>query len=113
MADNTTGDVERAWELMKKIGYAMLVTRDGDRLRARPMAAYVEREEDAIYFLTDARQRLGDRFSLRAFHDFVWKNGNVPIALQRWEMLGLNDELKTLDRKTVTRNSTTHPSAEP
>jgi general stress protein 26 len=56
MADNTTGDVERAWELMKKIGYAMLVTRDGDRLRARPMAAYVEREEDAIYFLTDARQ---------------------------------------------------------
>jgi uncharacterized protein (DUF885 family) len=66
-----------------------------------------------LAFLTDARQRLGDRFSLRAFHDFVWKNGNVPIALQRWEMLGLNDELKTLDRKTVTRNSTTHPSAEP
>lgn len=56
MANDTTGDVERAWELMKKIGYAMLVTRDGERLRARPMAAYVEREEDAIYFLTDVRQ---------------------------------------------------------
>src|SRR5947199_10835092 len=26
--------------------------------------------------------------NLRAFHDFVWKNGNVPIALQRWEYLG-------------------------
>ena len=25
---------------------------------------------------------------LRAFHNFVWKNGNVPIALQRWELLG-------------------------
>jgi hypothetical protein len=48
-------------------------------------------------FLTDARQRLGDRFSLRAFHDFVWKNGNVPIALQRWEMLGLDDEMRELD----------------
>ena len=48
-------------------------------------------------FLTDARLRLGDRFSLRAFHDFVWKNGNVPIALQRWEMLGLDDEIRMLD----------------
>ncbi len=56
MASDTTGDVERAWELMKTIGYAMLVTRDGDRLRARPMTAYVERDEGAIYFLTDARQ---------------------------------------------------------
>src|SRR4029453_3167012 len=30
----------------------------------------------------------GQKFNLRAFHDFVWKNGNVPIALQRWEFLG-------------------------
>ena len=29
----------------------------------------------------------GDAFDLRAFHDFVWKNGNVPIALQQWEYL--------------------------
>ncbi len=27
-------------------------------------------------------------FNLRAFHDFIWKNGNVPIALQQWEYLG-------------------------
>ena len=39
-------------------------------------------------FLADARMRQGDKFNLRAFHDFVWKNGNVPIALQRWEVLG-------------------------
>ncbi len=56
MANDATADVERAWELMKKIGFAMLVTRDGERLRARPMTAYVQREEDTIYFLTDARQ---------------------------------------------------------
>ena len=30
----------------------------------------------------------GDNFNLREFHDFVWKNGNVPIALQEWEYLG-------------------------
>jgi general stress protein 26 len=54
--DNTAGDIERVWELMKKIGFAMLVTRDGDKLRGRPMSAYLEREDNAIYFLTDARR---------------------------------------------------------
>jgi hypothetical protein len=39
-------------------------------------------------FLAEARLQLGNRFDLRAFHDFVWKNGNVPIAVQKWEYLG-------------------------
>ncbi len=43
--------------------------------------------------LAEARLRQGDKFNLRAFHDFVWKNGNVPIPLQRWEYLGTNDEV--------------------
>jgi general stress protein 26 len=54
--DNPSGDIGRVWDLMKKIGFAMLVTRDGDRLRARPMSAHLERDENAIYFLTDARR---------------------------------------------------------
>jgi uncharacterized protein (DUF885 family) len=41
-----------------------------------------------VKFLADARMQQGDKFNLRAFHDFVWKNGNVPISLQRWEFLG-------------------------
>lgn len=49
-----------------------------------------------VRFLTDARMQQGDSFSLRAFHDFLWKNGNVPIALQRWEYLGLEDDLAQL-----------------
>jgi len=44
-------------------------------------------------FLAEARLRQGEKFNLRAFHDFVWKNGNVPIALQRWEYLGAPDEV--------------------
>jgi uncharacterized protein (DUF885 family) len=39
-------------------------------------------------FIAEARMQQGDKFNLRAFHDFVWKNGNVPIALQEWEYLG-------------------------
>jgi uncharacterized protein (DUF885 family) len=41
-----------------------------------------------VKFLADARMQQGDKFNLRAFHNFVWKNGNVPISLQRWEFLG-------------------------
>jgi uncharacterized protein (DUF885 family) len=38
--------------------------------------------------LAETRMKDGDKFNLRAFHDFVWKNGNVPLALQRWQLLG-------------------------
>ena len=55
MSNDDMRDQDRAWDLMKKIGFAMLVTRDGDKLRARPMSAYLARDENMIYFLTDAR----------------------------------------------------------
>jgi uncharacterized protein (DUF885 family) len=44
-------------------------------------------------FLAEARLQQAEKFNLRTFHDFVWKNGNVPIALQRWEYLGLRDDV--------------------
>jgi uncharacterized protein (DUF885 family) len=50
-----------------------------------------------LHFLADAKLAQGDEFSLRAFHDFLWKNGNVPIALQRWEYLGEDDDLRAID----------------
>jgi general stress protein 26 len=55
MSNDDVRDQDRVWELMKKIGFAMLVTHDGDKLRARPMSAYLARDENAVYFLTDAR----------------------------------------------------------
>jgi uncharacterized protein (DUF885 family) len=47
--------------------------------------------------LANRRLELGDKFNLREFHDYVWSNGNVPLSLQRWELLGLDDELKRVD----------------
>lgn len=47
-----------------------------------------------LKFLADARRQQAEKFSLRAFHDFLWLNGNVPIALQRWEYLGVRDEIQ-------------------
>ena len=49
-------------------------------------------------FLADAHSQKGNAFSLRTFHDFLWLNGNVPIALQRWEYMGGTDELEAVDR---------------
>jgi uncharacterized protein (DUF885 family) len=49
--------------------------------------------------LAEVRLQQGDKFNLRAFHDFVWKNGNVPIALQRWEYLGASDEVEPIPAK--------------
>ncbi len=51
-----------------------------------------------IKFLADARMQQGEMFNLRAFHDFVWKNGNVPIALQQWEYLGQSDNVPRIGR---------------
>jgi hypothetical protein len=47
-------------------------------------------------FLAEARLAQGDKFNLREFHDFVWRNGNVPIALLRYECLGKTDEIEGL-----------------
>jgi hypothetical protein len=46
-----------------------------------------------LKFLSDARTQLQDSFNLRKFHDYLMLNGNVPIALLRWEYLGQNDEI--------------------
>jgi uncharacterized protein (DUF885 family) len=52
-----------------------------------------------VRFLAEARMRDGQNFHLRAFHDFIWKNGNVPIALQRWEYLGVAGDVPKLNAK--------------
>jgi hypothetical protein len=47
--------------------------------------------------LSDRRLQEGDKFSLRDFHDHIWSNGNVPFSLQRWELLGLDDDIRRAD----------------
>jgi uncharacterized protein (DUF885 family) len=44
-------------------------------------------KQDILALLSDTRRKQGDSFSLQAFHDYIWINGNVPFALQRWELL--------------------------
>jgi len=51
-----------------------------------------------IRLMEGARLKQGEQFSVRKFHDYLWLNGNVPIALQRWEYLGMKDDVSGLSR---------------
>ena len=52
--------------------------------------------------LGDRRRQLGDAFSLRAFHDSFLARGRLPISLIRWEMTGMDDEVREFwDREPI------------
>jgi uncharacterized protein (DUF885 family) len=59
--------------------------------------SYQVGKSQIMNFLAEARRQQGDKFSLRVFHDYLWLNGNVPISLQRWEYLGMKDDLERVD----------------
>ena len=61
---------------------AMFATQPGQAI------SYQAGKIQIMKFLADARAKAGDKFDLKAFHDFVWSNGNVPIELQRAEWFG-------------------------
>ncbi len=50
--------------------------------------SYQVGKSQILQMLARARAKHGSDFDLKRFHDFVWTNGNVPISLQQWELLG-------------------------
>ncbi len=59
-------DNQIVWDLIKKLRVCMLVTHSnkaGD-LRARPMTALLNDDDDAIYFLTDVRKQKDDEIDI-------------------------------------------------
>lgn len=44
--------------------------------------------------LADRKRQLGDSFDLRQFHDKLMDTGRLPLSLVRWEMTGLDDEVR-------------------
>ena len=49
-----------------------------------------------VSLLSDAQIKLGDKFNLKHFHDYMMQNGNMPISLMRYEYLGEDDQIKNL-----------------
>jgi hypothetical protein len=44
--------------------------------------------------LADRKRQLGDGFELKAFHDELMAGGWLPLSLIRWEMTGLDNEVR-------------------
>jgi hypothetical protein len=56
--------------------------------------AYQVGKSQILRFLADCTRAEGDAFDLQRFHDRLWREGNVPISLQRWEVLDDDGDLR-------------------
>lgn len=101
MSNNHENDPAAVWKLIKKIGTAMFVTRDGDGLEGRPLQAYPDHDAGLVFFMTDAEhiisQVTNDPRVLLSFagtgsNDYVAIDGTVSVS---------NDRAKIKDLWTV------------
>ena len=44
--------------------------------------------------LGDRQKQLGDKFDLKAFHDALLATGQIPVSLARYEITGMDDEVR-------------------
>jgi hypothetical protein len=93
--------IDRVWEVIKKAGICMMVTRFGGGLRARPLEARPDHAAEVIWFLTDVRglKSFHHRQSLRLIKrrrplavsirllDTFWNRSRLPWRLDNWMTL--------------------------
>jgi general stress protein 26 len=65
--DTAQDHIDRVWEIIEKVGIAMLTTAFDGGLRARPLEARPERDAGVIWFVTDIRS--GKEHEIEAEHD--------------------------------------------
>ena len=58
--------------------------------------SYVYGKNQLEKLINDRRTQLGERFKLKEFFDDYFSRGVIPASLLRWEMTGLDDEMKEL-----------------
>jgi hypothetical protein len=55
-----------------------------------------------ISLVAAAVEKDGEAFSLRRIHDAIWRDGNVPFSLLRWQLLGDRSVLDAIDADPAT-----------
>jgi general stress protein 26 len=125
--DETAPDRAKVWAMMEKLGICMLSTRDGEEIRARPMAAHPVEDEDAVYFLTDAESHkdteiaqnphVGMAFADPAGHTYLSVTGRAVVSNDRAKIRELfstparpGGTAPTIPRSGCSRSSPTTPS---
>jgi general stress protein 26 len=56
-------ELDRVWEIVEDVAICMVTTHAGGKMRSRPMHAILERDEGAIYFVTDTRGAKDDEIA--------------------------------------------------
>jgi general stress protein 26 len=67
MASKGSTSTDRVWDIIEKVGIAMLTTSFPGGMRARPVEARPERDAGLIWFVTDLRS--GKEHEIEAEHD--------------------------------------------
>jgi uncharacterized protein (DUF885 family) len=89
--------LEEGIEFFKKEGYQEQTNAEREAMRGTADPTYLVYTLGKLQILklrNDYRKKLGDKFSLKEFHDRFLSFGNPPIKLIREEMLG--DDSPTL-----------------
>lgn len=58
--------------------------------------AYLIGKVQIEQLLSDRVRQVGERFNLGEFHDQFLAAGRIPVSLIRWEMMGVDDQVKEL-----------------
>jgi hypothetical protein len=61
-------------------------------------ASYVIGKAQIDRLMADRARQLGDNFTLKGFMDEFISAGQIPMSLIRWQLTGLDDEMKMLGR---------------
>lgn len=77
-----TEATDKFWDMAEDFSTCMVTTRDGQRLRSRPMAPYLSRERGEILFLTDATSHKVDEVEAepQVSCSFTQKNEYVAVS---------------------------------
>jgi uncharacterized protein (DUF885 family) len=93
------------WTIDQAVKYMMEMVPYMDADVARVDAAIYLRQQtyglsyqmgkmEMLKLLGDREHQLGDKLDLKAFNDAFLASGTIPISLTRWEMTGLDNEVK-------------------
>jgi general stress protein 26 len=108
--------VERIWEMVSGMRSCMLVTRDRDLYRARPMGPIVKADENVIYFFSDSDAHKDDELAQdpRACLTFADEANNRYVSLSGEVRMTADKELKrrlwSLPMRSQIPEGPEHPS---
>lgn len=93
MAQSETAHI---WELIEDIPTALLVTRDGDAMDARPMAATAKKDEGRIYILANKHEDSDQQIQADSEVILSFQNGTTYVVVYG-DAHASNDRAKIAD----------------